>query len=288
MRPVRTRGAVFALATAMLVLSASSIASSTSADGVDYTDFNLNNFTRSATVDNQWLPLVPGTQFVLDGVAVDGNKLVPHRVVSTVTDLVKVAGGVRTRVIYDLDFSSGVLTEAELAFWAQDNGGNVWLLGEYPEEYQNKHLRGAPSTWINGEGDAHAGVLMRAHPRTGTSSYTQGYVPSIGFDDIGQVFATGQQVCEPVACYSNVLVVEEWNGFALTEGHQLKYHAPGVGIVRVASKDSADQEALDLTSIGMLSRSALDAVDAQVKAQDQRGYQVAAALYQHTSPVQPG
>ena len=49
------------------------------------------------------------------------------------------------------------LQEQELAFFAQDDQGNVWNFGEYPEEYDNGKFTGAPSTWIRNEGGAYGG-----------------------------------------------------------------------------------------------------------------------------------
>jgi hypothetical protein len=128
---------------------------------------------------------------------------------------------------------------------------------------------------------------MRANPMTGTSSYVQGYAPAVEFKDKGQVFATGQRTCTPMRCYTNVLVIEEWNAFAPAEGHQLKYHAPGVGIVKIGSLNSSDQEVLNLTSRTRLGSSAMDAVRAEALRLDRRGYQVAPAEYGTTSPAVP-
>ena len=66
---------------------------------------------------------------------------VPHRFVMNVTDLTKVIGGVRSVVTWDLDYTDGELVEAELAFFAQDKEGNVWRMGEYPEEYDGRKVR---------------------------------------------------------------------------------------------------------------------------------------------------
>ena len=87
----------------------------------------------------------------------------------------------------------------ELTFNAQDADGNVWNLGEYPEEYENGHLTGAPNTWIPGVQGAKAGLLMRADPRTKTSRYLQGYSPRIDFLDCAKVFQTHQRVCARTA-----------------------------------------------------------------------------------------
>ena len=65
----------------------------------------------------------------------------------TVTDLTKEINGVRTVVLWDRDINAGKLLEGELAMWAQDDDGNVWLLGEYPEEYDERgQVRGRPRT----------------------------------------------------------------------------------------------------------------------------------------------
>ena len=109
-------------------------------------DFDRDDFPKTPTINNKWLPLVPGTQFVFQGQASQGGGVLPHEVIFTVTDLTKVVNGVRTLVLWDRDFSEGELLEAELTFHAQDVNGNVWNLGEYPEEYEGGVLTGAPST----------------------------------------------------------------------------------------------------------------------------------------------
>src|SRR5207247_1030002 len=104
-------------------------------DPVDAGDYSRMTFSDPARIDNRWVALEPGTQWVQTGLADIGKGLEPHTVITTVTDLTKVVDGVRTTVVWDQDLSSGVLTESELYFVAQDDDGNVWLLGEYPEEY---------------------------------------------------------------------------------------------------------------------------------------------------------
>ncbi len=95
-------------------------------------DFNPKSFDgHSTTIDNEWFPLKPGTRLVYTGTTIeDDGKAVPRRLVSIVTDLTKVIGGVRTVVVWDVDYKDGQLAETEIAFFAQDNDGNVWLVGE--------------------------------------------------------------------------------------------------------------------------------------------------------------
>jgi hypothetical protein len=119
-------------------------------------------------VTNTFLPLIPGTQFTFEGVADRGDNLLNHEVIFTVTDLVRTIDGVNTVVVWDRDINNGVLQEAEIAFFAQDKEGNVWNLGEYPEEYEDGNFIGAPNTWISGQKDAQGGVHMLADPQTST------------------------------------------------------------------------------------------------------------------------
>jgi hypothetical protein len=107
--------------------------------------FDGRNFTHPIKINNKWMPLVPGTQFVYEGFITPpggGSTPVDHQVIFTVTDLTKVIDGVRTRVMYDVDVNEGEVVEAELAFFAQDEDGNVWNLGEYPESTRVESLSG--------------------------------------------------------------------------------------------------------------------------------------------------
>src|SRR4051794_23268800 len=65
---------------------------------------DISKFSRPSAITNKWLPMKPGTRYIYEGTAAeDDGKVVPHRIVITITDLVKVIGGVRNIVSYDLD-----------------------------------------------------------------------------------------------------------------------------------------------------------------------------------------
>lgn len=243
-----------------------------------------SRFPSGPEIDNRFLPLVPGMQFQLDGtVTGDDGQAHPHRISMTVTDLTKVVDGVRSMVVFDVDLQDGVVQESELFFVAQRSDGSVWTLGEYPEEYQDGRLTGAPKTWVAGVQGARAGKAMLAHPRLGTPTYLQGLSPKIAFQDCATVFATGQHVCVTVGCFDDVLVVDEFAPNDPRGGHQRKFYAPGVGNVMVAAPDGVDPEALQLTKAAKLCPDAFEGVRDQVLAQDARGYTVAGAIIGHTT-----
>jgi hypothetical protein len=231
------------------------------------------------------VPLVPGTQFVLQGTVTEPDGTHVHRVETTVTDLTKMTGGVRTIVVFDRDFDDGQLVESELFFNAQDGFGRVWNLGEYPEEYERGRLVGAPSTWISGVRGAKAGIGMLARPRVGDPTYLQGLSPTIDFKDCATVFRTGQRTCTPVKCFNDVLVTDEFSPLDPEGGHQRKFYAPGVGNIRVDAVGGDAREVLDLVKLRRLCPSALASIRDAVLKQDDRGYRIAGDVYRHTSPA---
>ena len=236
-------------------------------------------------IANRYLPLTPGTQFTLLGTTDSPSGPVEHRVVLTVTDLMKEIDGVKTLVLWDRDFSGGELVEEELAFLAQDGLGNVWNLGEYPEEHEDGRFIGAPNTWLSGVNDAVAGIHMLAIPGVGLPPYLQGFSPDIDFADCGQVVGSHQSMCVPVGCFSNVLVIEEWDAFE-PAARQLKYYAPGVGNIRIGAVNDPEAETLLLTNVTRLSSTALALARQRALRLDARAYIVAGDVYGETPRAQ--
>jgi hypothetical protein len=290
-RQRRVRSALLSTCAALLLLmtSAGAVGASATqtapASCTPAIDFDSHNFSNPTRINNHWFPLVPGTQYVLEGQANRGGGPLPHQVIFTVTDLTKVINGVRTVVIWDRDINEGQLVEAELSFFAQDKAGNVWNLGEYPEEYEDGVFVGAPSTWMAGLAGAEGGLHMLAKPRTGTSWYLQGSAPAIEFLDCAKVLKTGETICVPVKCYDDVLVTDETSPLDQGGGHQLKYHAPGVGIIQVGAVADKEGETLVLTRLVQLGPGALAKARQEVLKLDKHGYQVS-DVYSQTPPVE--
>jgi hypothetical protein len=278
---------VISAAAALLALVTASAASTGTPRGeISAADFDRAKFSRSTTVDNRWLPLKPGTQLVFQGTTSEGKERIPHRLIFTVTDLTKVIGGVRTVVLWDRDFSAGQLVEAELAFFAQDDGGNVWQLGEYPEEYEDGKVVATPA-WFHGIKGARAGITQKAEPRLGTPSYSLGWGPAVGFNDRGKVLKMGEKTCVPLRCYTNVLVVDEFNPDEPGKS-QLKYYAPGVGNVRVgwAGAKEESKETLVLVKIVHLSAEGLARVRKKAQKLEEHAYQISKQVYGRTPPME--
>lgn len=250
------------------------------------TPFSAFNFSSPTKIDNRWSPLVPGTQFTLNGVADRGGGLLPHEVITTVTDLTKVVNGVRAVVILEKDVNEGELQEAELNFQAQDSAGNMWNLGEYPEEYENGKFHAAPDVWIAGVAEAAPGNSMIGNPQLGTPEYLQGWAPEIEFLDCAKVSEMQQRTCVPAGCYENVMITDERSPLEPESGYQRKYYAPEVGNVQVTAVNDPEGETLVLSKVSQLSPEDMAKARQQALELEKRAYKVS-PLYRKSQPVDP-
>lgn len=276
-----------ALLFSALMLGAGWVAAQDKAGALPLEPWDKTRFDeRSTTIDNPWLPMKPGMRYVYEGHTIeDDGKRVPHRVEINVTDLTKVIDGVRVLISYDLDFSDGGLDEAELAFFAQDKEGNVWRLGEYPEEYDNGKLTKAPA-WIHGFEGARAGIMMKAKPQLGTPSYAQGYGPAVDWTDRGQTHEMGLAVKVRAGAYSDVLVIKE-TATSEVGAYQLKYYARGVGNIKVGwSGADKTKETLELARVEKLSPKALADVRAKALKLEKSAYANSKTVYALTAPAE--
>jgi len=250
-----------------------------------YDPFNYGNFSNPTHIDNPWFALTPGKQWIHDGITYEDGESTPHRIEFTVTDLTKRVDGVPSVVAWIVDIHDGELAEQEIAFFAQDNDGNVWLMGEHPEELEDGEFAAAP-TWVAGALDAHAGLAMQSDPQLNTPHYAQGWAPAVDWTDRARVYQMGQTVTVPTGTYTDVMVIDEFN---LTEPDiKTKFYAKGVGLVKVGWRgDPIDNsEDLGLTELNQLDEEELAAIREHAMAVDRHAYEVSAEVYDGTEPVQ--
>jgi len=174
----------------------------------------------SATVDNPWFPLKPGTVYHYRGVK-DGE---PSREVLTVTHRTRTIAGARCVEIRDLLYLSGKLEERTTEWYSQDDHGNVWYFGEDTAELdKHGHVTTTSGSWLAGRHGAHAGLFMFARPAAGRSAQ-QEYLKGEAEDHF--------QVLSLHASYQGkrALLTKEWT--PLEPGViDHKYYVRGLGTV---------------------------------------------------------
>jgi hypothetical protein len=125
--------------------------------------FDSAQFSHPLDITNPYMPLEPGTTFVYKGKS-EGT---PTRQEFVVTDRTKTILGVKARVIVDTNWEGGRLVERTEDWFAQDDEGNVWYLGEFATEYEDGEVVGHEGSWEAGVDGARPGIVMKAHPMSG-------------------------------------------------------------------------------------------------------------------------
>ena len=211
--------------------------------------FDPSNFAKRVGA-NKWLPLKPGTQWVRQGRTDVGHRRLPHRVVSTVTDVYKQVAGVQAVAVLDQDIDGGEIAQQSIDFFAEDKQGNVWDLGSYAEGYEGGRFANVDDAWVSGVKGGKPGIVMLGDARKGTPQYYVARPPGEEAD-VAQVVRTGESWCVPFKCYKNVVVVRE--GKADNPDNEFKYFAPGVGQIdnepRSASRHRDVEDLYNLTQL---------------------------------------
>jgi hypothetical protein len=195
----------------------------------------------SATVDNPWFPLIPGTVYTSqgerDGKATD---------IFTVTHNTKVVDGVRCVVVDDRGIIDGVLEERTFDYYAQDLAGNVWYFGEDTQELDAKgKVTSTEGTWHAGVDGAVPGIFMEASPVVG-HSYRQEYYKGHAEDQY-IVKDLAASITVPYGAFTDVLLTEERTALE-PDVLDHKYYVKGIGQVKeVAVKGPVER--LELTKL---------------------------------------
>jgi hypothetical protein len=220
------------------------------------------NFGVPTTPTNVYLPLKPGTQWLRVGTTLVGHRPVPHRVISTVTNVVRRVDGVSAVAIIDQDLDAGQIAQQSIDWWAQDKQGNVWNVGGYTEEYEGGRFSTIRDSWLGGIKGAKPGILMPANPTTRTPPWTIAQPP--GADpDAAQAVQTGARQCVTFNCFNGVLVVREGKASALD--NEFKYYAPGVGqILNSPKRFSHHKDVEQLVNLVQLTPKGLAELSAEV------------------------
>ena len=193
-----------------------------------------------AVVDNPYMPWIPGTRWVFDGVS-DGRH---ERNVVVVTDRTKMILGVAATVVHDQVFSNGELAEDTLDWYAQDSAGNVWYLGEDTAAYTNGSVTSRAGSWEAGVDGARPGVVMLAHPTVG-EQYHQEYRKGEA-EDMGKVIALGKSVRVPYGPLNDIVVTADTTPLE-PDAYEEKYYAPGIGVVLETDDEDNRTELVDVS-----------------------------------------
>jgi len=182
------------------------------------------NFT--TTIDNPYMPLVPGSRWKYRALSPDGSI---ERGLVRVTRRTRLVAGVRAVVVRDTARTAkGVKVEDTRDWYAQDLQGNVWYLGENTREFARGRPAGKEGSWEAGVNGAQAGIAMPANPTPG-QTYRQEYYQGQA-EDNGQVLEVGTPVTVAFGRFTDVVGTEDTNALRRFDVEH-KFYARGIGLV---------------------------------------------------------
>jgi hypothetical protein len=179
------------------------------------------------SVTNPLFPLVPGTTYTYEGETEDGTETNTVEVLPAT----RVIMGVVATVVHDLVYLEGDLIEETWDWYAQDNDGNVWYLGEDSREIENGQVVGTDGSWEWGVDEALPGIIMWGDPSAHSGEeYRQEYYKGEA-EDWGIVVSLNESVTVPYGSFTGCLKTEEWSDLEKNL-REAKYHCPTVGTVK--------------------------------------------------------
>jgi hypothetical protein len=201
--------------------------------------FDASNFS-GAAIDNPFFPLPVGRTWTYEKSTPDGLE----QEVVTVTNQTKTILGIPCVVVHATGTLDGELTEDTFDWYAQDDDGNVWYLGEATTEFENGVPVSTAGSWEAGVDGALAGVIMFASPVLGTT-YSQEFYEDEA-EDFAKVVGLGESVTIPLATYAGCLHTEDWTPLepGIVED---KFYAPSVGTVLEIDADGFRLELVSVT-----------------------------------------
>jgi len=188
--------------------------------------FHPADFHHPTQITNPYFPLVTGHGWRWEG----QFRSQPYLQVDTVLSSTRRIDGVLAQAVLDSDLVKGEQISDSIDYYAQDDKGNVWYLGEATAHFVNGAQTDQADSWIAGEQGALPGIFMPAQPSLGKPKYQQEYAPNVAAD-VEQIVSVSKSECVPSACYDHV--VEALETTVLSPGVvSAKYYAPGVGLIK--------------------------------------------------------
>jgi hypothetical protein len=175
-------------------------------------------------IDNPYFPLPVGRVLVYRG-SEDGLPQTDHVRVTKRTTTIE---GITATVVHDVLRHRHRMLEETFDWYAQDDAGNVWYLGEDTKAFlPNGHVDRSGS-WRAGVHGAKPGLIMEANPRP-PDAYRQECLSGEA-EDMAWVVERGGSVRVPAGKLHHIVRTFE---FTRTEANIVseKRYAPGLGLV---------------------------------------------------------
>jgi hypothetical protein len=212
-------------------LAAGSLAVAGFAHGSEAASESRAGFSHPSEITNPYSPISSFRRCRLSG-SDEGTRLRVTRTLLARTKRFELRGvSVEAAIVKDRVRSRGRTIEITHDYFAQNDAGKVFYLGERVNEYLPGRPVSHEGQWLLGRDTKHPGVLMPAHPRVG-DSFRSERVPGITHE-VDHVVAARAHATAGGHRYSDVITVRE-NASPPPETEFKKY-ARNTGVISEAN-----------------------------------------------------
>lgn len=175
-------------------------------------------------IDNPYLPLAVGSEWKYEGTSEDSVE----SFTVVVTGDRKTILGISTYVVRDTVEVDGEVVEDTYDWFAQDDQGNVWYMGEDVKEYTNGVVSSTDGSWEAGVDGALPGIAMPGVPAL-DDAYRQEYRAG-NAEDMFQIIGVDRTLTVPFGTFDRAITTKDWT--PLSPGViEEKWHAYGIGLI---------------------------------------------------------
>ena len=200
-------------------------------------------FSNPLNINNTFFPFQPGGLKVYAG-SDHGTKTGSIDDYLTTTRMFNLnSNNVPCHILVEEGYENGELVERSFNYFAQADDGTVYYFGEVVNIYENGVVVSHEGSWLVGgptqptdppnAGNATTpGLFMPANPELGDIFKQEDLFPIV--DETDTIVGVDLDVSAPSGKYDGAIQVKETS--RVEPGAELKWYAPGVGVVKVQTK----------------------------------------------------
>ena len=198
-------------------------------------DLNPANFSNPTNITNSYRLFEPGKTYIYEAQTAEGLQRVEVKRLNTN----RVIMGLHCVVVHDKVWLSNIVIEETYDWFAQDNAGNLWYMGEDVDNYHpNGTFKDHHGAWEAGVDGALPGIIMGAHPQVG-DHHQEEYLWGEAEDE-AEVEETGLTVTVPYGTFTNCIKTHNFTRLDRA-ADEYKFYAPGVGYIKIAHVEDGEE-----------------------------------------------
>ena len=191
-------------------------------------------FTHPREINHPYLPLSSLKEDILVGGKGGAERVIRTLKPNIHKSFVICGKKVEALTVLDKETVDGKVAEITRDYFAQDDAGNVYYLGEDVDSYKDGKIVGHDGAWLLGKETQKPGLLLPANVKM-TKSFNSEDVPNVTTEK-DKIVSTTATATVPAGTFTNCVKIEEHASDGATE---FKYFSKNVGCVKEEESDGS-------------------------------------------------